>query len=105
MTLRFFVIFYPITKVFRSTPLCPGLNTVAKNWLQIVVAILAKKLKGNCCQKCVEEIENIAKIINSTMIESCSKNLLVTFCPNFSKNLFNRNCSQKSKEVFKNRIK
>ena len=79
--------------------LCPGLNTVAKIWQQIVFAILAKEN----CQKCIEKIANIAKITNSTRIANCTKILLTNFCRNFKKNLFNRNCLQKSKKVCKNR--
>ena len=43
---------------------------------QIVFATLAKKkrIKGHCCQKCIEEIANIVRITNSTRIACCSKN-------------------------------
>lgn len=42
-----------------------------------------KNIKGNCGQKCTEEIAYIARITNSTGIEGGS---------NFSKNMLYRNC-------------
>ena len=43
-----------------------------------------KKKKTNC-HKCIEKRANIAKIINSIRIASCSKTFLTNFCRNFSK--------------------
>ena len=73
--------------------------------LAIVFAILAKKDLGKLLSEMYRRkiIANIARITNSTRIESCSKTFLANFCRNFSKNMFSRNCLQKSKEVCTNR--
>ena len=57
--------------------LCAGLNTVAKIWQQIVLAILAKKF--NELSETYRKIANIAKITNSTRTANCSKTLLQMF--------------------------
>ena len=86
------------------TPLCPGLNAVAKTCQQIVFTILGKRFEGNCYQKCIEETANIVRITNSTRIASCSKNLLANnYLLQFQQKHVNRNCLQKSKEVCQNR--
>ena len=57
---------------------CPGLNTVAKLWQQIVLVILAKKIKRTV--RNVQKKQQIQqKITNSTRLANCSKTLLQMF--------------------------
>ena len=58
--------------------LFPGLNTVAKLWQQIVLAILAKKIKRTV--RYVQKKQQIQqKITNSTRLANCGKTLLQMF--------------------------
>lgn len=72
---------------FSFVHLSPGLNTGQK------------RIKGNCFQKCIEEIANIAGITNSTRIASCGKNLLANFSRNFSKNMLEIACRNLKKSA------
>ena len=67
--------------------LSPGLNTGQK------------RFKGNCFQKYIEGIANIARVTNSTRIASCSKNFLANFSRNFSKNMLEIACRNLKKSA------